>query len=267
MPASSAAAFALTIMIGLPVVAAVLVVRRRRLPRSIPGWAALFYLLNLIVNVPLVAFVWPAVLGRGSWAALVATCLTYGVCEELARWCSFRFVPTLGRHRDESGALAAGLGHGGAESVLFGLQLAAGLVLATALPGPGTLVLSGIDRIPALVTHVAFAFLVVLAFRVRRRFLFVAMLVHAGTDLLVFGIQRAVPGPFFEVVFDVVAVGALLFIATVTRRRLLAPEGSSGGRDEQRPDRFSGESAESDDAAAPATTRTTDAHPEPAPAP
>ncbi|MGI8311610.1 hypothetical protein [Saccharopolyspora hattusasensis] len=33
---------------------------------------------------------WPSLFGAGSWALLAATAMTYAVCEEIARYLSFR---------------------------------------------------------------------------------------------------------------------------------------------------------------------------------
>ncbi len=222
---------ALILMIALPLTLIVVLTRRRGVPGRVSLVAAGFYLLNLAVNAPLTAFVWPKLFGTGSWSTLLATCLTYGVCEELARYASFRWVPVMRRHRDDSGAVAAGLGHGGAESILFGLQLGAAVLLVTlsgtvpagmGAPTPLEVLMAGVDRLPALAGQVAFAVLVVLAFRRSRWFLLVAIGVHGAVDFIVFGIQKAVPGYGFEIVFVLIGVAALLFVRTMLRRPELA---------------------------------------------
>ena len=107
-----------------------------------PLIAAAFYLLNLVVNVPLTVLVYPS-LGLAPVALTALTALTYGLCEEVARWLSFKVGPLV-RHRDGDGGVAAGLGHGGMESVLFAAPYAIGTVVALVNPSapcrrpPGT---------------------------------------------------------------------------------------------------------------------------------
>ena len=127
-----AIAVELLLMIVLPIVLLTLWCRRTRVPWTAPLIAAGCYLLNLAVNVPLTVMVYPW-LNLPPVLLLALTALTYGVCEELARWLSFR-LGSLRRHRDGDGAISAGLGHGGAESVLFGLSYAAGTVAALFAP-------------------------------------------------------------------------------------------------------------------------------------
>ena len=240
---SLAFAFALVVMIVLPVLLALVVARTRRVPFRVVLVAAGFYLLNLAVNVPLTGFVWPLLLGRSSLLTLLLTCLTWGVCEELARYASFRFVRVMKENRTDSGALAAGLGHGGAESVLFGLQFAAGTVLVLLFPhqfpagaraqifanGPTGFILTGLDRIPALACQLAFAVLVVLAFRRGRRYLLLAIAAHTAVDVVVFGIQKYVQGFWFEAVFALLGGCSLVFVALVVRSGVLADDGAATG--------------------------------------
>ena len=79
-----AIAVELAVMIVLPVVLVTLWIRRRRVPVGVPLIAAAFYLLNLVVNVPLTVLVYPS-LGLAPVALTALTALTYGLCEEAAR--------------------------------------------------------------------------------------------------------------------------------------------------------------------------------------
>lgn len=239
---SAAFAFALAVMIALPIVLAVLVVRKRRLPASIPLVAGGFYLLSLAVSVPLNGFLWPHLLGSSTLLTLLLTCITWGLCEELAQYASFRWVPVMRGHRDDAGALAAGLGHGGAESILFGLQLAAGVLTLVLAPqqlqpgaqqqiiaaGPLGLVMQGLDRLPAIAGHIAFAFLVVLAFRRGVRYLPIAIGVHIAVDFSVFTFQRYVSGYWFDLFFAVIGAVALGFVARIVKSRILAADLTGG---------------------------------------
>ncbi|MBA3529987.1 MAG: YhfC family intramembrane metalloprotease [Propionibacteriaceae bacterium] len=231
-------AFALFMMIALPVLLAFLVVRARRLPVRVPLVAAGFYFISLAITLPLTAFAWPLAFGRGSLLTLALTCLTWGVCEELARFASFRFVPVMQRHRDDSGALAAGLGHGGAESIIFGLQFGAGVALMTLFPqqlpagagqqalsgGPVSFVLLGLDRLPALAAHLAFAFLIVMAFRRGLKYLPIAIVAHTLLDFVVFSIQKYFGALWFEAVFGLLGAAALILVALLLRHQTIATQ-------------------------------------------
>lgn len=195
----------LAVMLVLPVLATAWWCRRRRVPASVPLIAGGFYLLNLAVNVPLTVLVYPA-LGLTPLVALGLTALTYGVCEELARWLSFR-VGALRRHRDADGGLAAGLGHGGTEAILFGLPYAIGtlgLLLAPASVPDAVraqvsnteawlFIATGLDRLPAMAAQLVFALLIVLAYRDGVGFLAVAIVAHAGLDFLIFALRDHAP--------------------------------------------------------------------------
>ena len=93
-----AIAIELLLMIVLPIVLLTLWCRRTQLPWTAPLIAAGCYLLNLVVNVPLTVLLYPS-LQLPPVLLLALTALTYGVCEELARWLSFR-LGSLRRHRD-----------------------------------------------------------------------------------------------------------------------------------------------------------------------
>ncbi|MEV0084410.1 YhfC family glutamic-type intramembrane protease [Saccharopolyspora sp. NPDC050642] len=114
MSAANIAAIAaeLVIMICGPIAAALWIRRRFAVPRRVFWIAAGFFLANLAVNVPLVVMVWPSLFGAGSWALLAATAMTYAVCEEIARYLSFRAGRSMRENRTAGGALAAGVGHG-----------------------------------------------------------------------------------------------------------------------------------------------------------
>lgn len=217
-----AIAIELTLMIGLPVALAVWWCRRTRVPWPAPLIAGAFYLLNLLVNVPLTAGLYPR-LGLSPVLLTALTALTYGVCEELARWLSFR-VGSLRRHRDGDGAIAAGIGHGGLESMLFGLSYAAGAIAALIAPDalpettraalvgadPWIFIGTGLDRLPALAGHLVFALLIVLAYRRGVRYLWLAIVAHAALDFTMFMVRDYAPTAVFIVVWALVGVASLL---------------------------------------------------------
>lgn len=220
----------LALMIVLPVVAAAWWCRRRRVPASVPLIAAGFYLLNLAVNLPLTAAVYPA-LGLPPVVTLGLTALTYGVCEELARWLSFR-VGSLRRHRDADGGIAAGLGHGGTEAIMFGLPYLVGTLTLLVAPAsypeaareqlagasPWLFIGTGLDRLPAMAAHLVFALLIVRAYRGGFRFVLLAIGAHAGLDFAIFALRDLAPAPVFVAAWATVGVAALLLAVRLWRR-------------------------------------------------
>ena len=132
-------------------------------------------------------------------------------------------------YRDGDGAISAGLGHGGAESVLFGLSYAAGTVAALfapdALPqatrdalagaSPWVFVGTGLDRLPALAGHLVFALLIVLAYRRGVKFLLIAIAAHAALDFSMFMLRDHAALPVF-----IAAWAAAGLLCLVLARRL-----------------------------------------------
>lgn len=234
MPISALQLLAITIelalMLVLPVAAAIWWCRRRRVPASVPLIAAAFYLLNLVVNVPLTVVVYPR-LGLPPLAVLGLTALTYGVCEELFRWLSFR-VGSLRRHRDADGGIAAGLGHGGAESMMFGLPYLIGTATLLLAPAnvpeavrtqlgqadPWLFIGTGLDRLPAMAAHLVFALLIVLAYRSGRRFLAIAIVAHAALDFVIFGLRDNAPSWAFIGVWALTGILAATLAVMLWRR-------------------------------------------------
>lgn len=219
----------LSLMIVLPIAAVTWWCRRRRVPASVPLIAAGCYLVNLAVNVPLTTMLYPS-LGMPPVLALALTALTYGVCEELARYASFR-IGALRRHRDRDGGIAAGLGHGGTESVLMGLPYAIGTLAAVLAPaslpqatrealagaGPWAFIGTGLDRLPALAGHLVFALLIVLAYRRGVRFLWLAIAAHALLDFVMFALRDYAPLPVFVGLWAVVGVASALIAVRLWR--------------------------------------------------
>ncbi|MBI3734670.1 MAG: YhfC family intramembrane metalloprotease, partial [Chloroflexi bacterium] len=128
--------------------------------------------------------------------------LTAGLCEEVARWLTYRFVLKSARAWKE--ALMVGAGHGGFEAMLIGagslvaffafssalkadpstLPAAAQAQLAAYWSQPDFLPLVGVlERVFAICTHLALSVLVLQAFTRRNNlYLAVAILAHAVVD-------------------------------------------------------------------------------------
>src|SRR5262249_19767214 len=139
------------------------------------------------------------------WVALALTTLIYGVSEETMRYLSFRAGRAMRASRTADGALMAGVGHGGAESIFFGLSTAATTLVAAFAPdafrgsgvaasdilgGPYWFFLAGgASRILAITVHLAFATLIVLAYRRSWIYYPLAILAHFAVDFSTFGVQ------------------------------------------------------------------------------
>lgn len=235
---SLAFAIELFLMIGFPIILGIIF--RRRLHTS---WKMFFigmgfYLLNLVIQLPINIFLWPSLFGNQPWLLLGGTTLTYAICEECMRYLSFRTGKTMRRHRDENGALMAGAGHGGIESIYFAVSL--GLSMMTALLAPAIYKANGGDlanalngplidyfgqgltRILAITCHMGLAVMIVLAYRRNFWFFPLAILAHFVLDFTTFGIQQLTQSdlPMYGV-FTLWAALALAFILSVRRRHLL----------------------------------------------
>src|SRR5262245_41136630 len=171
----------LALMLFLPIVLAVVFARRLHVAGRVFFIAAGFYLLNLVVQLPFI-FAASAAFGKSlPYLALALITLTYGVSEETLRYLSFRAGRTMLASRTVNGALLAGVGHGGMESIFFGLGAVATTLVALLAPAslagsdvtaadildaPYWVFLSGgLSRVLAITVHLAFATLIVLAYR------------------------------------------------------------------------------------------------------
>lgn len=207
-----------------------------------------FYLINLVVQIPFTAYLWPTLFGKMLWILLAFTTLTYGITEETMRYLSFRTGKTMRANRTANGALMAGVGHGGAESVLFALQAIMGILIALFMPqilkaqGLHTndilgmpwwfFIGSGLSRILAITAHMGFATLIVLAYRRSWLFYPLAIVAHFVVDFSTFGIQSLTKSLLWSLlVFVLWAVVALVLIVYVRRSGIAhntAPEEQTG---------------------------------------
>lgn len=187
--------------------------RRHGIGWGVFGVGALTFVASQVVHLPLNYALGLLGGGRGvalwplPWLALVAG-LSAGLCEEGARWVVLRFF--LKRARGWRPALQFGAGHGGAESIIFGLlalvSLIAMVVLSTldaatlGLPAeaagqinaartaywssPWYLpMVGGAERLFAIAIQIALTQVVMLSFTRRNiAYLFAAIGLHAAVD-------------------------------------------------------------------------------------
>jgi hypothetical protein len=241
MNSGAVAALVVAVLIaGLGALVAAIVVRRRlRVPLAMFFVAAGFYVLNLIVQQP----VFFGIRATTHVTGLVMTGLlapaVYAVCEEIFRYFSFRVGKSMRGNRTPDGAIMAGLGHGGAESAFFTLAMVASVATAVFAPrtfianggdpntilngGPGFYLEFTLGRVLAIVAHLGFATLAVLAYRKSKLFLPVAIVAHFAVDASVFSLQGILPAS--SPVPDLVFAGwaALSIVLLIVVRRRLAP--------------------------------------------
>lgn len=233
-----------------PLAAGVVVGRRLRLPLRMFLIAAGFYLLNLLAQLPVLAFLGARVVHDAFLNGALVAPAVYAVFEETARYLSWRAGRSMRDHRTSDGAVLAGLGHGGMESIVFTLReaafgLAAVLAPSLLLGGYAKVVLAGglasyvvfvVGRVFAMACHVGFAHISMLSYRRSTWFLPVAMVVHFGVDASVFTVMGKLgnANPMWAVLFGLWAVLALALVVVIRRGRpsgvrQAAPEPSQHG--------------------------------------
>lgn len=239
------------LMMLLPVAALLLV--RRRWPLAW-GWIGVGALMFFAAQVPksltglgaLQLPQWVSALPTEgwtrSWLFIIISAAIPGVWEELAKWLPQRIV----RPVNWAAVLSFGLGFGGFESVLLGINTAATALIAGVAPemlsamlpaeavatitGPVqplllfTALLAVVERAMAMALHAALAVLTARAVLLRRiRLLFLAMLLHTLVDLLPAYYQLVSPTTATLLVTEacVVVMGVLSFV--YVRRAVTGP--------------------------------------------
>ncbi len=232
-------AFALqmAIMVLFPIGLAIFFHRRFHVSWVVFLIAAGFYLINLVVQTPFV-FAWYYLFAKLQWVSLTLVTLTYALSEETMRYLSFRVGRVMRANRTANGALMAGVGHGGTESIIFALGAAftlyAALFMPLSLGGSAeyvlhapwwTFVLSGVSRILAITVHLGFATLIVLAYRRTWRFYPLAILAHFLVDFSTFGVQTLTGSPGWTLgVFALWAIAAVVLLIRMQRTNVVEAE-------------------------------------------
>jgi hypothetical protein len=241
MNAGAVAAFALAVVVaGLGALVVALVAKRRlRVGMAVFFVAAGFYVINLIVQQPIFFGIRATHVTGLLMTGLIAPAV-YAFCEEIFRYLSFRVGKSMRANRTPDGAILAGLGHGGTESLLFTLGMAASVATAVFAPrtfianggdpntilhgGPGFYLEFTLGRVLAIVAHLGFATLAVLAYRKSKLFLPIAIVAHFAVDASVFSLQGILPAssPVPDLVFAGWAALSIVLLVVVRRRLLPA---------------------------------------------
>jgi len=192
--------------------------QRARTVTVILGVAAAFYLLNVLIQVPILRVMHTVGVDRGVSASILFPAV-YAISEEACRYLSFRAGHTMRENRTSTGAVLAGLGHGCMEAlvllVLFAMHTNSWSWLGFGLFAAG--------RILAVCTHLGLATLVVLAYRRSRWCLVLAVLAHFAVDWSTFALQ-ARAGLWYLLLFTIWAFMAFALILLVKRRGPLASD-------------------------------------------
>jgi uncharacterized membrane protein YhfC len=141
---------AIIIEIGLPVLLAILVVKKLKMKWAVVFTGVLTFIGSQVVHIPLLQVpallnnlgvnvvepqYWPIV-----WYAVFLG-LMAGLCEETARWIGFKILKA--RAASYKSAFALGIGHGGVESVIVGVLVLANLVFMLTF-SPDAMLASGV---------------------------------------------------------------------------------------------------------------------------
>lgn len=249
----------LAVMIGAPIAAGWIMHRRWRASALLLGAGAFAWIGSQAAHVPLnellrlVGLVRP--LGADATVAQIALQagllgLTAGLCEETARWLLLRFGMTQARTAQE--AVVFGLGHGGFESIWFGVLVGAtwlstwaalragpaamgiaedrlaetaDALAATLSADPALRLLAAAERLMTMVFHVAASALVMLAVARRRPWLLgLAILWHAAADA-----STTLAGARLGAVAAELAIFAWMPICAVVLVSVRRVLGASGG--------------------------------------
>lgn len=161
-----------------------------------------------------------------------------GIFEETARLLGFKFLIKVGKNESIDTGISYGLGHGGIEAILIGGLTAVGNLITSVMLNSGVLnsmtgtmnseelesfnrvakslsttppdifLVSGIERLIALVLQIALSLFVLKAAAEKKWLYFIyAILIHAGVDMLAILFQT-------DIIRDIYVLEALVLLAT-----------------------------------------------------
>lgn len=216
MAAYIAATFNVIVCFGIPLGAiAYYLVRDRRRAAAFGLGALSFFVSQVVLRSAMLN----ALNGTVGFAVFSAThpllyilflALTAAIFEETARLLFLR--PQRKSPFDLGIAVAFGLGHGGLEAIIIGLNSAALLIAPLHLiPMDASIAMAGAERVSTIMIHVALSVLVYAAIMRRNAWPFItALALHAAVDALVFA-PRYLPisGWAFEALLFIISVAML----------------------------------------------------------
>lgn len=186
---------AISAFIGLfvPIIISVFLIKKYNTSwKAIAVGAAIFIIFQLATRLPLLQYLqktyWYSYnLVVNPWLIYILLGLSAGIFEEVGRFVGIKFFLS-GKHQWKNG-IAYGIGHGGIEAIIFcGVPLIITLInslttgIFPSVPSYMFLV-SGIERISAMIFHVGASLMVLYAVREKKnRYLLYAILAHAILD-------------------------------------------------------------------------------------
>lgn len=182
---------AITIGVPIGILVYTAVWKRRRLKPYLVGMLT-FAVFQIATRIPLLQLLlakqmWFIVFSR-QWpvAYMLFMGFTAGLFEEVGRYLFIRLF--LKKQQEWKDAVFFGLGHGGIEAMMIGMQSVSLLIAGQALLSTasfGTVAAAGIERIFAVMLHIGFSVLVFGAVRFRKPwYLALAIFLHTMVDFL-----------------------------------------------------------------------------------
>lgn len=215
--------FNIAICIGVPVAALLLGARKWRggVKLFFIG-VATFFISQLCIRQPILAFLqqtaWFQTFSVQHMAAFYfIMALTAGLAEECARYVGFHLLKTP-PEPETSAPLCCGLGHGGFEAFIIGINNVLLLVLSSEYVTQlgWTAALAGVERLSTMLVHVAFSFIVYRAVgRKRIGFLLLAILLHTACDFSIILMQFGLPAVAMEgilLAYALIVMGIALYL-------------------------------------------------------
>lgn len=208
-----AAIFNVIVCFGIPLGAIAYYLVRDRARAAVFGLGVLSFFVSQVV---LRSAMLNALNGTVEFAVFSATrpllhmlflALTAAVFEETARLLFLR--PQRKNTFDVGVAVAFGMGHGGCEAMIVGLNSAALLIAPLHLiPIDASIAMAGVERVSTLMIHVALSVLVYAAIMRRNAWPFItALALHTAVDALVFAPHYLpISGWAFEVLLFIISV-------------------------------------------------------------
>lgn len=183
---------------------------------------ATFFISQLCIRQPILALLqqtaWFQAFSAQHMAAFYFfMALTAGLAEECARYVAFRLLKRP-PEPETAAPLCCGLGHGGFEAFIIGINNVLLLVLSSEYVAQldWTAALAGVERLSTMLVHVAFSFIVYRAVRSKRiRFLLLAILLHTVCDFSIILMQYGLPAVAMEgilLAYALIVMGVALYL-------------------------------------------------------
>lgn len=213
--------------------------------------ALTFFISQIVLRMPLLQLLqgqsWYAVIGKNLWINSLFLSLTAGIFEETGRFLSFRFL--LNKRLEWKNGVAFGIGHGGIEAVMltgltyinnliFSLMINSGAfeqISGTLSPGtseyivnalsgtsPVMFLFGGVERVFAIISHIAFSIMVLYGVK-NKRGIYILYAILAHTLLNIFAVILGYYlGPWVSEAFIMIFAAAALYFIIKSKGKFTA---------------------------------------------